>query len=288
MQWCTSRVDASDAGALAILPHPCIPGEIFKGRPIKIYLKRINKRRSPSDLGGEDTRESLNDILGFASAPSLGKYLRIPIRHPRSSSHEYNFVLDRVKQKLAGWKASMLSFAGRAILIQAFSTAIPSYVMQCAKLPGRILDGIDRVTRTKEEGGLGLQAAKVRNTALLAKLNWRLHTEREALWALVLWKKYHNNRRLNASNPDRLPCSQVWTAIKRGRETFEKDRLMMISKDSNVSFWRGNWLSKGPLRNLIQRPLTQGATHLEVKDVLTDTGWDWSKIPFELPLDVNP
>ena len=44
-----------------------------------------------------DTRESLSDILGFASTPSLGKYLGIPIRQPGSSSHEYNFVLDRVK-----------------------------------------------------------------------------------------------------------------------------------------------------------------------------------------------
>ena len=179
-----------------------------------------------------DTREALSDILGFASTPSLGKYLGIPIKHPRSFSHEYNFVLDKVKQTLAGWKVNMLSFAGRAILIQAFSTAIPSYIMQCTKLPGRILDGIDlvnrnflwgtteiakkihwvgwqKVTRTKEEGGLGLQAVKGRNTTLLAKLNWHLYMEREALWAQVLWQKYHNNRRLNASNPDRLPCSQV-------------------------------------------------------------------------------
>ena len=204
----------------------------------------------------------------------------------------------------------MLSFAGRAILIQASSAAIRSYIMQCAKLPRRILDGLDqvnrnflcgttktakrihwvgwqKVTRTKEEGGLGLQATKGRNTALLAKLNWRSHTEREALWAQVLWQKYHNNRRLNASNPDRLPCSQVWTAIKRGRETFKKGSLMMISRDSNVSFWRGNWLNKRLLWNLIQGPLSQGASQLEVKDVLTDTGWDWSKIPFELPLDVK-
>ena len=94
-----------------------------------------------------DTRESLSDILGFSSTPSLGKYLRIPIMHPRSSSLEYNFVLDRVKQKLAGWKANMLSFAGRAILIQASSAVIPSYIMQCAKLLGRILDGIDWVNR---------------------------------------------------------------------------------------------------------------------------------------------
>ena len=62
---------------------------------------------------------------------------------------------------------------------------------------------------------------------------------------------------------------------------------MMISKDSNISFWRGNWLSKGPLRHLIQGPLTQDATHLEIKDVLTDTGWNWSQIPLDLPLDIK-
>ena len=62
---------------------------------------------------------------------------------------------------------------------------------------------------------------------------------------------------------------------------------MMISRDSSLSFWRGNWLSKGSLQNLIQGPLTQGATHLEVNDVLIDTGWVWSKIPFELPLDLK-
>ena len=94
-----------------------------------------------------DTRESLSDILGFSSTPSLGKYLRIPIMHSRSSSLEYNFVLDRVKQKLARWKANMLSFAGHAILIQASFAVIPSYIMQCAKLLGRILDGIDWVNR---------------------------------------------------------------------------------------------------------------------------------------------
>lgn len=33
----------------------------------------------------------------------------------------------------------------------------------------------------KREGGLGISAAKPKNLALLAKLNWRLHTEREQL-----------------------------------------------------------------------------------------------------------
>ena len=98
----------------------------------------------------------------------------------------------------------MLSLVGRTMLIQAYLAAIPSYVMQCTHLPVRILDGIDRVnrnfllcstestnkvhwvgwqklTRSKEEGGLGLQSSRGRNVALLTKLNWRFHTEKETL-----------------------------------------------------------------------------------------------------------
>ena len=92
-----------------------------------------------------DSRESFCDILGFRSTPSLRKYLGFPIRHTGSSSQYFNFILDRVKNKLAGWKANLLSLASRTVLIQASSSAIPAYVMQCTQLPVRILDGIDRV-----------------------------------------------------------------------------------------------------------------------------------------------
>ena len=64
-----------------------------------------------------DTRESLCDILGFASTASLGKYLGFLIKHPGATTQDFNFILHRVKQKLAGWKANMLSLAGWAVLI---------------------------------------------------------------------------------------------------------------------------------------------------------------------------
>ena len=42
------------------------------------------------------TKETLSDVLGFVLTPNLGRYLGIPIKHPGSSSQDYNFVLDRV------------------------------------------------------------------------------------------------------------------------------------------------------------------------------------------------
>ena len=49
-----------------------------------------------------DTRESLCDILEFSSTPNLGKYLGFPIKHCGLSNQDFNFVIERVKQKLAG------------------------------------------------------------------------------------------------------------------------------------------------------------------------------------------
>lgn len=107
----------------------------------------------------------------------------------------------------------MLSLVGRAVLVQASLSTKPAYVLQCTHLPNRILEGIDmvnrnfllgaseqerrmhwvgwdKITKPKVEGGLGLQLAKGRNVALLAKLNWRFHTKGDSFWARVLKNKY--------------------------------------------------------------------------------------------------
>lgn len=63
----------------------------------------------------------------------------------------------------------------------------------------------DVVTKPKELGGLGLQLTKGRNTTLLAKLNWRFHTENDAPWAKVLKYKYCNRQSINSRNEAGLP-----------------------------------------------------------------------------------
>nr|XP_023900980.1 uncharacterized protein LOC112012837 [Quercus suber] len=197
-----------------------------------------------------DIRESLRDILGFHSTPNLGKYLGFPIKHRGASNQDLNFILERVKQKLARWKANLLSLAGRTVLIQA--STFTAYIMQCMDLPTKLLDNIDRVncnflwgsseaskrthwvgwdkvTKPKEKGGLGIQSVKGRNQALLAKLNWRFRMEKDALWAKVL-------------------KSCKW-AIERPHP----------------------------------RPPLEGEECLKVKDVFGSNGWDWSKLSIQIP-----
>ena len=44
--------------------------------------------------------------------------------------------------------------------------------------------------------------------------------EKEALWANVILKKYCSIDRRRSSNPDKLPASSNWKAIKAGFQTF--------------------------------------------------------------------
>ena len=143
------------------------------------------------------------------------------------------------------------------------------------------------MVKSKEEGGLGLQAAKGRNNALLAKLNWWFHTKKDALWSQVLRQKYCNSRRVNASNVNRIPCSLIWRAMKKGMDTFNKGVMWTIGRDSTLNFWFDNWMAQGPLHHLIQGPLTEEATQLKVKDVLTNVVWQWDQISFDLPSELK-
>ena len=92
-------------------------------------------------------RDALTSILGFSATTNFGKYLGFPVKHPGRQRHDFGSILDMVKKKLAGWKASLLSMVGRMILIQASTLAIPSYVMQGNFLPKKILNDIDRINR---------------------------------------------------------------------------------------------------------------------------------------------
>lgn len=77
-----------------------------------------------------------------------------------------------------------------------------------------------KITKPKNERGLGLQAAKKKKTALLAKLYWRFHQEKDSLWVRVLSHK-HLNRRRNLQSKSRI-YSATWSALL-GEEVIKND-----------------------------------------------------------------
>lgn len=74
----------------------------------------------------------------------LGKYLGVPLIHKRICKTTYYHILEKVQDRLAGWKAEQLSMAGRTLLVQSVTSAIPVYTMQTTRIPEAINQEIDR------------------------------------------------------------------------------------------------------------------------------------------------
>ena len=276
------------------------------GQKISLEKSRIYfSLNVPSDI-----KDEVSEYLGIHATTNTGRYLSFPLRHKGATRRQFNFVAKRVISKLAGWKAKFLSFAGRTVLIKSVMTAIPNYVMQVAAFPMHLCDKLDKINRdflwgsspekrklhlvgwskiikSKEKGGLGIQAAKAKNIALLAKLNWRLYKEKESLWARVILQKYCSSSRRNSKDPDKLPCSPCWVAIKEGFPIFEKGVCWSASKNSKLNFWGDKWVKGNSLRSLVEGPLTQDEAKLTTDDMFQDGSWRWDFISFDLPNEVK-
>lgn len=70
--------------------------------------------------------------------PALG-------RAPRRS--DFCYLIERVKKKLAGWKATQLSLTGRITLAKSVLEAMPIYPMMTVQLPSACIEEVHRLQR---------------------------------------------------------------------------------------------------------------------------------------------
>lgn len=230
------------------------------------------------------------DRLGLQATTCLGKYPGFPLKHKGAPMRQFNYIAERVMNKLAGWKAKFLTFAGRAVLVKSVMSTIPEHVMQGLALPVHLYDklnkinrdflwgstaekrrmhmmGWDKLVKPKEEGGLGIQSTRAKDITLLTKLNWRMYHKNEVVWARVILQKHCSNFRSKAMNPDLLLCSPNWAAIKLWFPTFSNGIYWDLGKESKRNFLMDRWIGGQSLRKLIEGPLTREEGNLTVSDV---------------------
>lgn len=93
-----------------------------------------------------ETRSSICAALDIEETNDLGAYLGVPTINGRTSTNEYQFLVDKINGKLSGWKAKIISIEGRATLAQSRISSMPYYSMQTTKLPRSTCDEIDRIS----------------------------------------------------------------------------------------------------------------------------------------------
>ena len=270
----------------------------------------VNKSRilfSPNVSGRK--KNSICRKLGMVATQNLGRYLGFPLLHQGRNGDAFNFVIERVQNKLASWQSKLLSKAGKLVLIKSAPTPIADYYMRCHALPIKVCNAIDKlvrdflwgstnekrklhlvnwhtVTLPKDWGGLGLFQMRYRNQALLAKLCWRIANENESPWAQLLSKKYLTPNRLTEEGRNR-PCSKIWAACKAGGPVYVRGLKWTIGNGISVKFWQDFWLPMGTLRSQIHGSLARNEEGLTVHQCHSvSLGWFLHNLSFELPHDL--
>lgn len=111
--------------------------------------QKINELKSKlifSPNTPEECKDLFQTTINVRENENLGTYLGLPLTHKRPSRAQVQFVVDKVRSKLASWKTRFLSKAGRLCLINSTLSTIPAYYMQATFLPSSILKDLDTVS----------------------------------------------------------------------------------------------------------------------------------------------
>lgn len=157
--------------------------------------------------------DSQKAITGFPKTATLGHYLGTPLIGRVPKNRDYQHLIDKVTNKLAGWKIHQLSLAGRITLGKAVIQALPTYSMMNTLIPKGVINNIQKKLRSfiwgdqplkkkyhavnwrtmmlpKKHGGLAMSNLLNMNKACIMKLGWMLRTGSKGLWCEVIRRKY--------------------------------------------------------------------------------------------------
>ncbi|GLU11404.1 hypothetical protein SLE2022_281540 [Rubroshorea leprosula] len=277
------------------------------------FCNRSGQKINPSKSGiffsrnvEHNAREELCSILDFPQTENLGKYLGVPLSPKKLKKQDCNFILEKVRAKLDGWKTKFFSMAGRRILASSVLASIPNFYMQSFMLPASTLSQLDKITRDflwgsdllkrkihmvawdtvtlpKSLGGLGLKSAKEANLVAMAKLNWRLFSERDKLWCQIIASKYGIG-----TQPSSLPRngSPMLNNIRKGSELFQKGIKWVPYNGRSISFWNDCWVMDAPLSNLLSGPISSQDRQLTVADAFVNGRFQPNKISYPIQEDL--
>lgn len=135
------------------------------------------------------------------------QYLGLPLSVKKLSKNNLLSLVDKVADRLPGWRAALVHPAGRVALVKVVLTAIPIHhliVMQCPKWVlkaiekimrgfiwkgrkdvqgGHCLVGWNQVCRSPDLGGLGIHNHEILGWALNMRWLWLRKTQTDQPWA---------------------------------------------------------------------------------------------------------
>ena len=109
---------------------------------------RINLGKSELVLVFEvHNLDVLVGLLGCRHSSLPLKYLRLPLGAKFKELSIWNPILEKMEQRLAGWKRLYLSKGGKVTLLKNTLSSLPTYFLSILPIPGKIANRMEKLQR---------------------------------------------------------------------------------------------------------------------------------------------
>lgn len=206
------------------------------------------------------------------------KYLGLPLSPQKLPRREFLSLIDKVADRLHGWKAALIRPAGRVTLIKAVLTAIPIYHLIALQYPkwvikaidkirrgflwkghkdiqgGSLLGGMAKVCRPLHQGGLGIHNLEMMSWSLNLRWLWLKKTQPDRPWGKL-----------------DLPVHSYAAAL------FDISIHSLVGNGACTLFWKDGWIngksiSKMP-PNLVASVAKRAVKNRTVQEALDEGHW---------------
>ena len=190
------------------------------------------------------------------------KYLGLSSLVGKGKKESFNYIKEKVWQKLQGWETKLLSQARREVLLKAVVQAIPTYTMGCFKLSVSLCNEIEtlikrfswgqredhrkihwikweELTKSKTTKGMGFRDLARFNASLLTKQAWRFLYNKTSLFYKVFQARFFPNSSHSSLMKviDSRMGSYAWKSILRGRDIIQRGALWRVRSGEKINIW---------------------------------------------------
>ncbi|XP_042939510.1 uncharacterized protein LOC122274547 [Carya illinoinensis] len=199
-------------------------------------------------------------------------------------------MMNKVRQKISGWKMRLLSSGGKLILLRHVISSMAIHLLAVLQVPQVTIskihqlmssffwgesDGRDKrkwvewryICNPVEEGGLGLRALQDCQKALHMRFAWNL-IQGNSLWANFFKAKYVGTTPWCLVQAPK--GSRFWRMVANCIPLLLNNLKWKI-REGDIYFWYDKWRENGPLINDMS-PV--GSPLLKIKDCRLSDSWD--------------
>jgi hypothetical protein len=226
------------------------------------------------------------------------KYLGLPAIVGADRSDCFLHFVERIIQRINGWKEKQLSIGGKEILLKVVAQAIPVYAMSVFEIPKgvckRMMDAISqfwwgddensnkmhwlawwKLCYPKKEGGMGFRDFHSFNLAMLAKQIWRLINEPNSLCARVLRAKYYPHGDILKAGP-KAGSSFTWQSILAGLPTLKRGMIWRVGNGSSINIGTDPWIPSSHDRMIVTP--RGGTVYTRVCELINPFTRNWDEL----------